>query len=528
MQTYLYNPDQKDRKELISEFSVHGRIYEDIMDNLETSNMIYPEQNYVLVGRRGMGKTTLLLRLKYGIEDSSILKDKVIPILFTEEQYHISRLANLWEYVADYLEDYHSIPHVAEEMGKYATRNDFTEKTYDILASVLKQMNKKIILLIDNFGDLLNRLDIMEFRHLRAILHTESRIGIIGSATYSPIAFVDYHHPFFGFFNTIQLDELDKGETTQLLLQLGELQGKKEAITQIIKDSPARIETMRLLTGGVPRTISLLFDIYLDQKHDSALNDLYKILDLETPFYKYRMEDLPAQQQKIIDAMARHWEPISVKELTARTRLISKTLSAQLSQLEKDQIVVKNDTETKNKTYYIRDRLWNIWYLMRYGRKDEKQKLFWLVRFLESWLSIDNADFTTDMPGFVNTELPIDEESIDLIRNNLTLFTLGNNVQDLTQKELSIYLALILSHANKLITQGLYHSILKLLEEIPLTEEAGDLLKDQWKPLYLAIIYLYQPKELAKQPSELRIPAQSIADRLLSKESPPLPHPPPP
>jgi hypothetical protein len=99
------------------------------------------------------------------------------------------------------------------------------------------------------------------------------------------------------------------------------------------------------------------------------------------------MDDLPIQQQKIMDAVARHWEPITVKELAERTRLVSKTLSAQLNAMEKDQIIVKHDTHNKNKTYQIRERFWNIWYLMRYGRHQDKAKVIWLVRFLESWFS---------------------------------------------------------------------------------------------------------------------------------------------
>src|SRR6185437_8104955 len=167
------------------------------------------------------------------------------------------------------------------------------------------------------------------------------------------------------------------------------MHGEKAKIERIVKEAPGRIETLRILTGGVPRTIAIMFGIFLDYEHESALRDLHKILDLVTPLYKHRMDDLPVQQQKIVDAVARNWEPITVKDLAARTRVASKTLSAQLNQLEKEQVVVKQDTATKNKTYMIRERFWNIWYLMRYGRRDDKEKIIWLVKFLESWLSGD-------------------------------------------------------------------------------------------------------------------------------------------
>jgi DNA-binding transcriptional regulator GbsR (MarR family) len=385
----LYNPAQKNKNALISEFVVRQDIYEEIMRDLESSKMQHPEQHYLLVGQRGMGKTTLLLRLKYGIEDSTVLGGRVLPIAFTEEQYQISELANLWEYIAEYLEDHGSIQ-VYNEIVKHIQDAHFEEKAYEMLDSALGKAKKNIVLLIDNIGDLFHKLDITEIRRFREILQTNSRIRVIGGSSSFLQEVLDYQQPFYEFFKIIRLDGLDKDETIKLILRLGEIYGEKEKIGKIVKDMPGRIETLRILTGGVPRTISILFGIFLDYEHENALKDLYKILDVVTPLYKHRMDDLPVQQQKIIDAVAKNWEPITVKELAIRTRVTSKTLSAQLNQLEKEQIVVKQDTATKNKTYMVRERFWNIWYLMRYGRRDDKEKIVWLVKFLESWLSDDD------------------------------------------------------------------------------------------------------------------------------------------
>jgi len=48
--------------------------------------------------------------------------------------------------------------------------------------------------------------------------------------------------------------------------------------------------------------------------------------------------------------------------------------------------------------------------------------------------------------------------------------------------------------------------------------EKNIFLKDQWKPFYLAIKYLYQPDELTKQPSELSSQAFSFV-KILTKEA---------
>ncbi|HTI08584.1 MAG TPA: hypothetical protein VL832_08495, partial [Puia sp.] len=78
---------------------------------------------------------------------------------------------------------------------------------------------------------------------------------------------------------------------------------------------------------------------------------------------------------------------------------------------------------------------------------------------------------------------------------------------------ISIYIICLL--VNKLINAGLYHAINKIIEEASIfVDEKIIYLKDQWKPLYLAIKYLYQPEELSKQPSELNSQAFSLVETL--------------
>jgi len=52
-----------------------------------------------------MGKTTLLLRLAYEIENDDALNEWLLPIVFNEEEYSIRRLYKLWERIAVLLGD---------------------------------------------------------------------------------------------------------------------------------------------------------------------------------------------------------------------------------------------------------------------------------------------------------------------------------------------------------------------------------------------------------------------------------------
>lgn len=391
MPFFIYNPGQKSKKESIAEFVLHQYEYEDIMSSLERSTMEYPAQHFMIVGQRGMGKTTLLRRLQIGVEDSGKLKDWLIPVLFTEEQYQITSLVDLWEYVAEYLDDLSDFSGLTAPIRAVHYHPHLEERAFESIKAALQAKGKKLVLLLDNLGELFRKLEPLEMHRLRAILQTENCLRIIGGSI-SLEGLLDYHKPFYDFFKIIRLENLGSAEAVKFLLQLASLRGEKDRVQGLLSAHPGRVETLRIMTGGIPRTIAILFGIFLDQGHGEAIDNLQSVIDAVTPLYKHRMDDLPIQQQKIMDAVARHWEPITVKELAEKTRLVSKTLSAQLNAMEKDHLIIKHDTHNKNKTYQVRERFWNIWYLMRYGHKGDKARIIWLAKFLEGWLSIEELE----------------------------------------------------------------------------------------------------------------------------------------
>src|SRR4030042_151842 len=100
---YIYNPDRQTPQELINNFVVRFKEFREVFDDIKSSTMQNPEQHYIIQGPRGSGKTTLLLRIYYEIMNDLNLKKWLIPIIFSEEQYHIRTLCRLWESVAELL-----------------------------------------------------------------------------------------------------------------------------------------------------------------------------------------------------------------------------------------------------------------------------------------------------------------------------------------------------------------------------------------------------------------------------------------
>lgn len=384
----IYNPQNQTKEQLIEGFVARENTFQKLLKVIKEAKMDVPEQHYLVLGRRGMGKTTLLMRLYYAIEDDKEL-DWLIPLVFNEEEYGIRRLFGFWERILELLED--KIPNfggnetVRKALSRKFSDDDAYERAlFDLLTEELKRTEKKIILFVDNFGDLTRKFSDAEGHRFRKILQSSSDIRIIASSSVVIDDFYKYDHPFYEFFKVVELQGLNEKETRHLLLSLSR-HYKNESVAKIIENHPGRVEALRRIAGGVIRTMVLLFEIFADDDDGSAFNDLEKVLDRSTPLYKHKMDDLSDQQQAIVEAISLNWDALSVKEIVERTRLDSKTISAQLHNLEKNGIIERRATTTKNHVYLVAERFFNIWFLMRLGRRGDEKRVLWLVRFFEEW-----------------------------------------------------------------------------------------------------------------------------------------------
>ena len=499
----LFNPHMQGEEDLINNFVIRLKEFQGIFNDIKSSTMEHPEQHYIIQGQRGSGKTTLLLRIYYEIKRNNKLNKWLIPLRFNEEQFHIRTLCRLWESVIELLEHREEFAGLYDKVEELQGRDDYDEICFDILSTALKEKNKKVVLFIDNIGDMLNKFSEQEHHRIREILLTSPDIRIIGASSVTLEYSYDYTKPFFDFFKFVYMNELNSEETRDLLLKLSE-RYHGEAVRKILEKQPERIETLRRLTGGIPRTIVLLFEIFADDKSGDSIKDLEIVLDRVTPLYKHRMEDLSHQQQEIVDVIAMSWDAISTKEIAGKIRMESKAVSAQLKQLEKNRIIHKIETSTKNYLYQITERFFNIWYLMRYGRRKERNRVLWLVRFLMEWCSkdelIDRAKRHIDAlsgGGFheksalyltealASTDLPmkLQHEVIKTTREFLS------KKDKRLLKELSPSDLELVEGAARFLGEGHYRQCLKILEQVKNSEVINNM---------LAYVYLVGFNDTAK------------------------------
>ncbi len=380
----IYNPKNLPEEELLESFIVRQKEFRFIFEDIESSTMEYPEQHYIIQGRRGQGKTTLLLKLFYEINRDTQLQAFVIPVMFNEEEHFINSLVSFWETLAEKLDGIPGFEGLYESIEEPAKDDANEEYIFQTIVKRLLENGKKVILLIDNIGHILDKLGRKEQQRLREVLITCAELRIIGASAEVLEYTFDYSKPFYEFFRIVQLKSLKWEDTRTLLLELGK-KYPKPGVQAKLEQNPGHIEALRRLTGGVIRTIILLFEILMEFPDNDIFQHLEYTLDRVTLLYRTRMDNLSPYQQKIVNVIALNWDAVSVKEIVQKTRMESKAISSHLKQLEKNKIICKISTSTKNYLYQICERFFNIWYLMRYGRKHGKERVRWMVRFLEDW-----------------------------------------------------------------------------------------------------------------------------------------------
>ena len=328
------------------------------------------------------------------IRDDAELAAIWLPLGFPEEQYNVARLADFWLNCVDALGEALDRAGRATEAAALDARlqalgsQPEPEAALELLRNEATRLGRRLVLLVDNLDLVLDRVgEGNQEWAFRRTLSDENGLTIIGASSRVLEAFYEHGRAFYDFFQIHELKGLDDDETFEVLRFLADEAGSAQ-VKRVLDEQPARLRTLRLLTGGNPRTIALLFRIFQREGNDGdTQQDLEELLDLYTPLYKARFEELPQQAQRLVDAMAIHWDPITAGDLADQIGLPVNAVSAQLKRLEGLGVVEKAPWFGEKKTgFLIAERFFNIWYLMRASRR-VRRRLVWLVKFLAAWFT---------------------------------------------------------------------------------------------------------------------------------------------
>ncbi len=387
----IYNPGLWSDEELRQYFVARTDMLQRILNDIAAESTGASRRHRLILGLRGMGKTTLLRRIALGVAENPTLNSEWLPLTFPEEQYNVARLGDLWLNCLDSLSDALEISgqlKAAEELDRNieAVQGNAGE-AYKLLIDTSKRLQRRLILLVDSIDLIFDRLKDEQWE-FREILQSEPQILFIGASARAIEATFQYDAAFYDFFKIDELQRLSIDETRSILARLATIENSPKVLS-LLESDRARIQTLHTLTGGNPRTIVLLFKVLTRGLDGDVRSDLEGLLDVVTPLYKARFEELPQLSQQIVDALALHWDPATANALSEIMGMDINKVSAQLSRLETNAIIEKvKPASGKRSAFQISERFFNIWYLMRASRR-VRRKLVWLVHFLRMFFSAD-------------------------------------------------------------------------------------------------------------------------------------------
>ncbi len=381
----FYQSANAEGSEIANDFVIRIEEYNTIIEDIRRNPMKGSVQHFLLLGRRGSGKSTILRRLQHEIETDKKLHKDYLVINPAEEQANIYRLFDLWEEVIQELK----CKNIAIEETEWKDDvQEYSRNLFQNIHKALQQSGKKLIILLDNVDRIFENLK-DDANLLREFLLNFDDIRIIGGSTRMSEHFWRYDLPFYEFFRRINLEGLNSDEIKKLLLHWSQKLDLPQ-LKEFVETRPGQLETIRLLTDGLPRTLQFFVNILLNQTDLNGYQYLKQIMDGVSPLYQERLNNLPAAHRKIVLQLAFFWEAVGVKEISAACRIESKLVSAHLKQLADNGVVDKIGTNKKNHLYRLSERFFNMWLIMTQGSPNEKRKAKWLTIFLENWYAADD------------------------------------------------------------------------------------------------------------------------------------------
>ena len=377
-----HNPGFLTDDELIASFCVRSGELESILEMLrECDGRSNPHR--IVLGPRGCGKTSLLLRVAAEIRRTPDLSSSFFPVVFAEESYEVATAGEFWLEALSRLAA--AVPrtevgdNLARTFGELRTLRDDRMLRLRCLGALLDfadQEGRRLVLMVENlnmmFRDMANEDAGWQ---LRATLQTEPRIVMLASAT---SRFDEIDNPGRAFYDLFTRQTLRPLDMEECAILWETVSGQRRP--------PKTIGALRILTGGSPRLLTIVARFGAGLSFRELMGDLFNLVDDHTEYFRSHIEALPAQERRVYLALADLWEPASAREVADRARLDTSKCSAQLKRLMDRGVVEVAGGGPRRKLYYLAERLYNIYYLMRRSREPDRVVKA-LIRFMAAYYS---------------------------------------------------------------------------------------------------------------------------------------------
>lgn len=324
-------------------------------------------QQILVIGQRGMGKTHLLRVLFHKIQDY-INEKKIVVAYFAEEEYGVANYFDFLMRIVNALLKWKTEKSVFLE-EKIQGLQTFPVKYIDkirenYIEKVIEDYldSRPLLILAENFSDILKSINVKEQAKLRSWLYTLNRISIIASSQALSRDFDSEDRPFYGFFNIYYLKNLSYEDSVKFLVALAEVDNRPDIVQFLQSKGQNQVRALHQLVKGNHR---LLVTFYSFLKTDTLVNlsvNFIKTINDLKPYYETFIRFISPQQQKILRYIALSRKPKQGTEISKNCFIEQKSTSKELSELVRKGLLeaITDPNDKRNKLYDINEPLLRI------------------------------------------------------------------------------------------------------------------------------------------------------------------------
>ena len=384
-----FTPSTMPAKLLERLFVVRQPVLEALMKRIKTLGHTPSPHHTLLVGPRGAGKTHLISLVYHrskNLADTS--KDKQLRIAWLpEDPWTLVSYGRL-------------LTAILERVAPDLSTQKIDESELDASIRHTSRKDGPILVLAENFDQILDALGDTGQQKLRNLLQTESGILIIASTTRLDRSLSSHAAPFFGFFDTIRLDPFSPEEACEMLTTLAREANNSELAKRLSEnESLARIHTIAHLAGGQPRLWALLGSaLTVEDLRDLTTLLLNRFDDL-TPYYQEQLARLSPMQRLIVAELATADRPLPVKDLAERIGYDQRSTAKAVSDLTergwlKPTSTIFTALLDRRRTYYdLAEPLARLAFQIKDSRGEP---LPLIVDFLTNWFDVEQLQSFSD------------------------------------------------------------------------------------------------------------------------------------
>ena len=371
---FKHNPAFQTEEQLVSSFVVRlaelELLKQAIRENTEDSN-----QHLLVIGARGMGKTSLVLRAMAAVRADRNLEQRWYPLVFGEEAYEVASVGELW------LEALFHLAHqtgddrwqqIHAELNREQDEQQLHDRALARLMDFADEQDRRILLIVENLNLLLGQQITDDHGWtLRHTLLNEPRLMLLATATSRFDEIDEVDKPMYDLFKVYQLERLDQDQTGRLWSVVAEQQPEAHSI-----------RPLHILTGGNPRLIVVLASFAKDGSFRNLMENFTSLVDQHTEYFKSNLESLPIWERKVFVSLAEIWSPATAREVAQQARMGVNKVSSFLNRLAgRGAVRVLEGNRRGQRRYQVEERLYNIYHLMR-RRGEQASRVRAVVEFM--------------------------------------------------------------------------------------------------------------------------------------------------